>query len=112
VRVPAVVVDVAVSERDDGQVLDGVGLAGDLEERVELLQLSLAAVVVEVSRKEVPVFLLVEGRFSRRQSGAKGCWASDTATRGVQPYGKDRPSVRKRRGRMKHWWCVVVGSPP
>jgi hypothetical protein len=38
VRVPAVVV-IAVSEGDDGQVLDGVGLAGDLEESVELLQL-------------------------------------------------------------------------
>jgi hypothetical protein len=39
VRVPAVVVDVAVSEGDDRQMLDGVGLAGDLEEGVELLQL-------------------------------------------------------------------------
>jgi hypothetical protein len=38
VRIPAVVV-IAVSEGDDRQVLDGVGLAGYLEEGVELLQL-------------------------------------------------------------------------
>jgi hypothetical protein len=38
VRIPAVVV-IAVSEWDDRQVLDGVGLAGDLKEGVELLQL-------------------------------------------------------------------------
>jgi hypothetical protein len=37
VRIPAVVVNVAVSEWDDGEVLDGVGLAGDLKEGVELL---------------------------------------------------------------------------
>jgi hypothetical protein len=39
VRIPAVVVNVAVSERNDGEVLDGVRLAGDLEEAMELLQL-------------------------------------------------------------------------
>jgi hypothetical protein len=39
VRVPAVVVVIALTEGDDGEVLDGVRLAGDLEEGVELLQL-------------------------------------------------------------------------
>jgi hypothetical protein len=59
VRIPAVVVVIAVCEGDDGKVLDRVRDACGLEEAVELLQLVVAAVVVEVSRKEVPVVLLV-----------------------------------------------------
>jgi len=111
---PAVVVVfiIAVSDRNDGKVLNGVGDACGLKEAVEELKLVVAAVVVQISGKKMPVFLLVKGRLSRRQVGAKGCWASDTATRGVLPYGKDRPSVCERRGRMRHWCGVVVGSPP
>jgi hypothetical protein len=85
---PIEVIRVAVGCGDDREVLDGVGDAVRLEEVVELLEFVSAAAVLATGRREVPALGLIECGLSWREGGAEvRCWASDTATRGVRPYG-------------------------